>query len=168
MITIRKTQEADLDTVMEIYAVAKKFMDKSGNPTQWKVGHPSREMIEADIKNGESYVVLDDGEIHGVFMFMQRIEPAYAYIEDGNWQNDLPYGTIHRVASDGKIKRMFDRCVEFCRTFTDNLRVDTHKDNLPMQNAIARNGFVRCGIVYMLHDGTQRIAYQMPDTPSIL
>lgn len=161
MITIRKTTMHDLDKVMEIYAAAKKFMDASGNPTQWKVGHPSREMIAADIESGESYVVIDDGEIHGAFMFMQRVEPAYEIIE-GEWQNTLPYGTIHRVASDGHIKRMFDKCVEFCRTFTENLRIDTHRDNVTMQNAIARNGFVRCGIVYMPHDGTQRIAYQMP------
>lgn len=162
MIAIRKTEKNDLDTVMEIYALAKKFMDASGNPTQWKVGHPSRDMIEADIEKGESYVILDDGVIHGVFMFMQREDPAYSYIEDGAWQNDLPYGTIHRVASDGHIKRMFDKCVEFCRTFTENLRIDTHKDNFTMQNAIARNGFIRCGIVYMAHDGSQRIAYQTP------
>lgn len=162
MITIRKTEKSDLDTVMEIYAIAKKFMDASGNPTQWEVGHPTRNMIEADVEKGESYVILEDGVIHGVFMFMQREDPAYSYIEDGAWQNDLPYGTIHRVASDGHIKRMLDRCVEFCRTFTENLRIDTHKDNVVMQKAITRNGFVRCGIVYMVHDGTPRIAYQMP------
>ena len=125
MITIRKTEKNDLDTVIEIYAIAKKFMDASGNPTQWEVGYPTRSMIEADIERGESYVILEDGVIHGVFMFMQREDPAYSYIEDGAWQNDLPYGTIHRVASDGHIKRMLDRCVEFCRTFTENLRIDT-------------------------------------------
>ncbi len=159
MIEIRKTTTADLDRVMNIYALAKQFMDASGNPTQWVNGYPVRSLVEQDIARGESYVVTENGEVHGVFMFMQRVEPTYAYIEDGAWQNELPYGTIHRVASDGVIKRMFDRCVEFCLAETKNLRVDTHHDNLPMQKAIERNGFVRCGIVYM-EDGSKRIAYQ--------
>lgn len=161
MIEIRKTTRFDLDRVMGIYALAKSFMDASGNPTQWKVGYPYRDMIEEDIENGESYVVLEDGEIHGVFMFMQRVEKTYAYIEGGAWLNDLPYGTIHRVAGDGKIKRMFDEVVKFCRLTTKNLRIDTHHDNTVMQNAIERNGFVRCGIIYV-ENGTPRIAYQTP------
>lgn len=150
---------ADLETVMQIYALARAFMRKSGNATQWAGGYPDRAVIEEDIARGESYAVLEDGEIHGVFMFMQRVEPTYAYIEDGAWLSDAPYGTIHRVASDGKCRRMFDACVAFCEETTKNLRVDTHHDNLPMQRAIERNGFVRCGIVCM-QDGSKRIAYQ--------
>ena len=163
MIKIRKTTFDDLDRVMEIYDVARAFMAKSGNPTQWGDGYPVRSLIEEDIKRGESYVMTQSGEIHGVFMFMQRVEPTYAKIE-GAWLNDLTYGTIHRVATDGKVKGMFDSCVEFCRTVTENLRVDTHKDNIPMQKAIKRNGFAYCGVIYMLHDGSPRIAFQMPQS----
>ena len=81
---------------------------------------------------------------------------------EGAWLDDKHYGTIHRIASDGKVKRLFDKCVEFCKCTTLNLRVDTHNDNYPMQKAIERNGFVKCGTIYMLHDGSPRIAYQMP------
>ncbi len=162
MLTIRKTTLSELDRVMEIYAIAKRYMDQTGNPTQWVDGYPRRELVTADIERGESYVVLEDGIVRGVFMFMQRIEPTYAYIEDGAWLNDAPYGTIHRVASDGQCRRLFDAVVAYCREKNENLRVDTHHDNLPMQKAIERNGFVRCGIVYM-ENGTKRSAYQMPD-----
>ena len=162
MAMIRKTTLADLDRVMEIYAVAKRYMDATGNPTQWVDGYPRRELVEGDIARGESYVVLENDCIHGVFMFMQRIEPTYGYIEDGAWLNDAPYGTIHRVASDGACRRLFDTIVAYCKGVTENLRVDTHHDNLPMQKAIERNGFIRCGIVYM-ENGTKRIAYQMGD-----
>lgn len=144
---------------MEIYDIARDFMRVSGNPTQWGDGYPVRALIEEDIERGEGYVITDGEEIHGVFMFMQREEPTYAKIE-GAWLNDLPYGTIHRVATDGKCRGLFDLCVDFCSQITSNLRVDTHHDNLPMQKAIARNGFTRCGVIYMLHDGTPRIAYQ--------
>lgn len=42
---------------------------------------------------------------------------------------------------------------------SDNIRVDTHKDNLVMQHILKKRGFRRCGIIYV-KDGTERIAYQ--------
>lgn len=42
---------------------------------------------------------------------------------------------------------------------SDNIRVDTHKDNLVMQHILEKRGFRRCGIIYV-KDGTERIAYQ--------
>ena len=159
MIEIRKTATSDLDRVMEIYDIARSFMAENGNPTQWGDGYPVRSLIEEDIERGESYVMVEGDEIHGVFMFMQRVEPTYATLEGGEWLDDEPYGTIHRIATDGEVKRMFDCCVDFCEKITKNLRVDTHMDNLPMQKAIKRNGFTYCGVIYMLHDGTPRIAF---------
>ena len=41
-----------------------------------------------------------------------------------------------------------------------NLKIDTHEDNIPMQNALARLGFTRCGKVYIARAG-ERIAYQL-------
>ena len=41
----------------------------------------------------------------------------------------------------------------------NNLRVDTHPENVSMQRLIAKNGFIKCGIVYM-SDKTSRYAYQ--------
>ena len=38
------------------------------------------------------------------------------------------------------------------------IRIDTHEDNYVMQNALAKQGFRRCGIIYV-EDGTTRIAY---------
>ena len=49
MITIRKAKLTDLDRMMEIYAMAKRFMDSTGNTTQWKFGYPTRKMIQDDI-----------------------------------------------------------------------------------------------------------------------
>lgn len=156
---IRNATLADLDRIMEIYDLGRAFMRANGNSAQWGNGYPSRELIREDIERGESYVITDETEIHGVFLFMHREEPTYAVIEDGAWPNDLPYSTIHRVATDGKCRGLFDLCVEFCTARASILRIDTHKDNLPMQNAVARNGFTRCGTVYMA-DGSPRIAYQ--------
>lgn len=159
MLNIRKTTFQDLDRVMAIYDIGREYMRANGNMLQWINGYPSRENVIEDINNGESYVVEDESGVHAVFMFMQRKEPTYSYIEDGGWLNDLPYGTIHRIASDGQLRRILDICVEFCEKTTKNLRVDTHADNLPMQRAIKRCGFTYCGVIYM-EDGTPRIAFQ--------
>ncbi len=40
-----------------------------------------------------------------------------------------------------------------------NFRIDTHNDNKIMQHVIEKNGFIRCGIIYV-KDGSPRIAYE--------
>lgn len=42
---------------------------------------------------------------------------------------------------------------------TNNIRIDTHWDNKPMQGALAKAGFHYCGIIHLL-DGDERLAYQ--------
>ena len=39
------------------------------------------------------------------------------------------------------------------------LRADTHADNLTMQRCLEREGFVRCGTIYV-EDGTPRVAFE--------
>ena len=63
------------------------------------------------------------GKTGGGFAFLLGPEPNYERI-DGAWRNSLPYGTIHRVASDGRVPGFFDRCMEFCKKQTANLRID--------------------------------------------
>ena len=42
-----------------------------------------------------------------------------------------------------------------------SIRVDTHRDNLPMQRMLQKNGFIYCGIIY-LADGKERFAFEKP------
>lgn len=156
---IRKTTAADLPLLMEIYDTARQFMRANGNPTQWAGGYPSRDVIEADIEKGISYCVEgEDGQVHGTFMFYVGEEPTYHKIYEGQWLNDKPYGVIHRVASDGQVKGLVGQITAYCSQFADNLRIDTHRDNLPMQGAVEKEGFTRCGIIY-LASGDERLAY---------
>lgn len=157
---IRLTTSADLDAVMQIYANARHFMAQTGNSTQWASGYPFRETVEEDIALSRSYVCEEDGHIYAVFMLLMQEEPTYAVI-DGQWLNALPYYTLHRVASSGEKPRMVDEIVRWSLQRNQNLRGDTHADNLPMQRAFERNGFLRCGTVWM-KDGTPRIAYHHP------
>lgn len=159
---IRKAKLEDLDRILEIYAYARAFMVKTGNPTQWGDGYPKRKLLIEDIGKEQLYVCERDSQIHGVFVFVIGDDPTYEIIEDGAWPNDLPYGTIHRIASDGQEKGILKLCVEFCSRQIDTLRIDTHHDNAVMQHAIEQNGFQKCGIIYAA-DGSPRIAYQLVD-----
>ena len=155
---IRIANAQDLDRLMTIYAGARQFMADHGNPNQWWGGYPTREMLEGDIAAGQLYVCQEGEVIHAAFVLALGDDPTYAVIE-GAWKNDLPYGTLHRIASSGERRGMTDVIVRWAFDQTGNLRADTHELNLPMQNAFTRNGFERCGIIYV-DDGTPRIAYQ--------
>ena len=156
---IRRAQMKDISRIEEIYAYARKQMKKNGNPTQWGDDRPRREDVIHDIETSAGYVVEEEGRICGVFMFYVGEEPDYKVIEDGRWKNDLPYGVIHWVASDGSGKGILGAIVKYCSSIITNLRIDTHQDNHIMQHVLEKNGFERCGIVYV-EDGSPRIAYQ--------
>ena len=77
---IRKATEEDFNRIMEIYAFARDFMAKTGNPNQWgPTNWPPEALIHDDIREGSSYVCInDDGKVTGVFYFTQGkdIEPT--------------------------------------------------------------------------------------------
>lgn len=156
---IRKTEISDLERVMDIYRAAREFMKEQGNPDQWRDSKPSRDDIILDIENGKSYVVLDEGEIIAVFFFRIGIDPTYLKIYDGEWISDAPYAVIHRLAVDKKGSGVAAFIFETCFTWHPNLRIDTHRDNKPMQRALEKSGFSYCGIIH-LASGEPRLAYQ--------
>ena len=133
-------------------------MRRNGNPHQWEDGYPSEELIRQEISQGNSFVCEDfSGEITATFCFSVGEDPTYARIE-GQWLNNAPYGVIHRLASDGKVKGIARLCIGWCFERHPNLRADTHRDNLIMQKALEANGFRKCGIIYTRE--SPRIAYQ--------
>ena len=152
-------KEADLPRIMEIYDIAKAYMRANGNPNQWNGAYPDPETLRTDIEKQRLYVYKKGGHIHGVFMLLLEEEPTYAYIEDGSWREERPYGTIHRLAGDGEVRGLFTKCVAFCESKVKYLRADTHFDNHTMQHLLEKNGFERRGIIY-LKNGDPRIAYQ--------
>ena len=159
--SIRLATAAELPHILEIYAYARKFMAENGNPHQWGATHPAAQTLEEDIRQGQLYAVTAGDEIHGVFMFFMGEDPTYRQIFEGDWLSDAPYGTIHRIASDGS-GGVLKAAVAFCRGKCAHLRIDTHHDNHIMQRAIEKTGFSRRGIIYIA-DGTPRIAYERVD-----
>lgn len=155
---IRKAELNDLEQIMNIYKLARKFMAENGNPTQWAGGYPQEDIIRNDILNGNSYVCIENQNIVGTFFFFVGEEPTYRVIEDGNWSYDRPYGTIHRLASNGQVKGIAKACFDYCTSQSDYVRIDTHGDNRFMQSAVQRYGFRKCGKIYV-ENGSERIAF---------
>lgn len=156
---IRCTILEEIDIVMGIYDNARLFMRKNGNLNQWVNGYPGPELIRNDIIHRNSYVCLNNGRIVGVFTFIQGVEPSYLHIYNGSWLNDEPYGVVHRIASANSMKGVATYCLNWCLNECKNIRIDTHRDNMVMQNLLLKNNFVKCGIIY-LEDGSERLAYQ--------
>lgn len=158
-ILIRKAKYEELDSILEIYSYAKRFMEEHGNKTQWAGANAiTRENIEPLIRKEQLFVGEENGKIQFVFAYIQGEDPTYAVITEGSWLNDAPYGTIHRLASAGTTKGVVKIVTNWALEQNANLRIDTHHDNLVMQNALANAGFHRCGIIY-LANGDPRIAY---------
>lgn len=156
---IRKTRLEDLAVVMKIYDYAKVFMREHGNGNQWVDGYPSDEFIAEEIRDGHSYVCEDEhGEMIGTFCYIPGPDPTYQHIYKGEWLNDEPYGVIHRMASNGAQKGIATVCLAWSFQQCKNIRVDTHHDNVVMQNLLQKHGFAACGIIYV-KNGTERIAY---------
>ena len=155
---IKKANLNQLSQIMSIYDRARRFMAQSGNPDQWGTTHPTETMVRQDIAQGKCHVVMDAEKILAVFYFAVESDPTYSYIE-GAWLNDAPYGVIHRIAVGENGKGVAAACFDFALGHCENLRIDTHEKNIPMQRCLAKNGFHRCGIIY-LENGDPRIAYQ--------
>ncbi len=156
---IRKTTFADLERVLEIYSLAREFMVKTGNPNQWKTHKPQRELIEKDIRIGQSYVCTENEKVVGVLAFIPAEDPTYKIIYNGKWLNDEPYAVVHRIASSGEIKGTGTFMMEWAESQFPHIRIDTHKDNKVMQNMLSKLGYTYCGIIH-LEDGDERLAFE--------
>ncbi len=156
---IRKANNNDINQILTVYAKARQYMKESGNAAQWGDSYPSQQLIEEDIVNGYCYVGLYDGLICCVFALIPGEDPTYVHIE-GAWVNDEEYSSIHRIASDGSRKGVFEKCIAYCKNVSKNIKIDTHENNLTIQHLLEKNGFAKCGIIY-LKNGEPRIAYQL-------
>lgn len=157
--TIRKATQADMERILSVFAYAREFMKRTGNPNQWKEERPPRDTVENFLLEKNLYVIEEEKKIIGVFAFFIGIDETYLEIENGAWLNEEPYGVIHMVASDGSKKGILQEILTYCSSRIGNLRIDTHADNKIMQHLLEKNGFTKCGIIYV-DDGTPRLAYQ--------
>lgn len=162
--TIRPSSEEDIPAMLELVRQAKTIMRNDGNMHQWaSASYPGAEHLLNDIRNGNSYIMEENGVPVATFAFIPGVEPTYNVIYEGEWIDDTtPYATIHRIASTIGSRGVAEACFRWCREQCGNLRIDTHRDNRIMRHVIDSFGFKYCGIIY-LANGDERLAYQLVD-----
>ena len=155
---IRKAIPTEAEAIKEIYENAKLFMRQNGNMHQWTGDYPTLELIRTDITNGNLFVCEEENKILGVFCLFKGPDETYKKIYDGAWTSDGDYYVIHRIAVAVHGKGVAKKCFDYGLAQNNHLRIDTHRDNYPMQRALLKNGFTKCGIIYLL-SGDERIAF---------
>lgn len=160
MLTIRTAIEKDIPAIMKVLEAGRGIMLASGNLHQWAAGYPTEAMVRGDIGPGYGKIMEQEGEVVAYFACIPSPDPTYSYIEGGAWLDDeKPYYVIHRIASFPQVHGVFTAMMSYLEGITDNIRIDTHKDNKIMQGLLERFGFSYCGIIYLLN-GDPRLAYQ--------
>ena len=124
--TVRAATTAELPELMQLYTNARAFMQTHGNPTQWHAGYPGEARLAAEIERGVCHVVMGEETIQAVFCLIPGDDPTYHHIEDGAWPEDVPYATIHRLASAGHVGGIGRLCVQWCLQQGLPVRADTH------------------------------------------
>ena len=79
-----------------------------------------------------------------IFYYAAEEDEDYKEI-NGKWLNEEPYGVVHRVASTGIVRGAASFCLDWAYAQTQNLRMDTYNDNIPMQKLLEKCGFQYCG-----------------------
>lgn len=159
MINIRLASLDDIPSLERVFLIAKKKMRNDGNFLQWTEPDYPICYTYKDIEKGTCYVIEIDHEIHATFVFQLGEEVTYKIIDNGKWLNDEPYGTIHRIASDGYIKDIFSITLNYIKRFNVDIRTDTASYNKRMTHLINKHHFIYCGTIY-IRDGSPRDAYQ--------
>lgn len=155
---IRPAKYEELEGIYAIYERARAFMRENGNPDQWGEVYPSAELIKNDLDGGHLRVLVgESGELEGVFSVFPEGDADYNVI-DGKWLNDKPYAAVHRIASAGLSRGIFGIILDYCLGISDNLKIDTHRQNTVMQRVLKKHGFIECGIIKA--DGLPFVAFQ--------
>lgn len=157
---IRHTRTDDLPVLRTIFDNARRFMVRTGNPNQWEEGFPPQAVLEADIQAECSYVCVEDGRILATFFFSTAGEPTYRVIREGAWLDAAPYGVVHRIAAAEQGHGAAAYCLDWCLAQCGNIRIDTHRDNKPMQRLLARLGYTYCGLIDLEEGRGERLAFQ--------
>lgn len=160
MLTIRTATLQDVSAIMDVLDAGRGIMLASGNPNQWAAGYPTRDMVLSDISHGYGKVMETEGKVAAYFACIPSPDPTYAIIENGAWLDDeKPYYVVHRIASYPVVHGVFQTMMSYLDGITDNIRIDTHRDNRIMQHNLAKYGFQYCGIIHIA-SGAERLAYQ--------
>lgn len=152
-----KAALSDVEGALAVVRDAIAYLGSQG-VDQWQNGYPNIEVLKEDAEKGHLYVIKDEDKIVGVYVLVEH-DPNYDVIE-GGWSSDAPYIAVHRfcVKAEAKRKGVGTFILREIAKDYEYIRIDTHKDNIPMNSCLKKNGFTYCGVIH-LEDGAPRVAY---------
>lgn len=153
-----KFLSAEVEDLYEIDSIildAKKKLKEAGS-TQWQSGKPNVETITNDIDLRQGYVIKDNSVVIAYVSVWMHDDPNYNLIFDGSWESNAPYVCLHSFMVDSKYsgkgigRMLLSECIELAHlnSYT-SLRVDTHRDNVPMIHLLESVGFQYRGVVFV-------------------
>lgn len=155
ILEFRRALPGDLDAMLAIVHEARAFMKQQGLP-QWQNGYPSPDVLREDIENGEAFLMTAQGQPVATAALLLREEPDYRVLTQGSWGSSGPYAALHRVAlasnqrGSGLATQFLQRLEGVClQAGLFAIRIDTHRDNRPMQRFLTKNGFVQRGAILL-------------------
>lgn len=160
---MRRGLEKDVKEAEKIYCQAKRRMKEAGL-NQWQGPYPSGEDFLSDVGKGQAYVWEEHGKLVGLAACILGEEKTYRKIQ-GVWVYPGSYLTIHRLAigDEGLGKGLsYEIFREIQRAFegkVDNIRIDTHRENIPMQKILKNLDYRYAGIIQVA-DGSNRDAFE--------
>lgn len=161
-LVFRRSTLADIDAMCVIADQAKAFL-KGNGVSQWQRGtYPSREVFVQDVAEEIGYVVECEGRV-AAFCAVTFTDEASYHTLQGEWLSKEAeiYATVHRSAVNAELRGrgvigfLFEAVKQMAAAQKVHyVRIDTHMDNLPMQHALEKSGFLRCGILTLV-DGDE-------------
>ncbi len=151
----RKATLEDMDDLMAIAKEASAYLRSCG-VDQWQDNFPNPEVFARDISKDNCWLFTHEGKAAGVIVIYLEPEEDYRGIE-GRWLTEGEhYGVIHRVAVkdayrgrslSGEMMQLAEDII-LGRGYP-SVRIDTHEDNLTMQNMLKKRGYTPCGVVWL-------------------
>lgn len=173
-VAIRQTVPADIEAAERCLADGKAALAALDIP-QWQDEYPNRLDIEQDMRQGASFVAVDEaGAILAVMALSFDGEETYDEI-DGTWltgsaSSSPRYAVIHRCAVSARAARrgimsqMFIEGERLAREHgCESMRIDTHERNVRVQGLVGKLGYTRCGIITLPYQGERdplRVAFE--------
>lgn len=146
--TFRNVVEDDIPQVLSIFSQAHSYQQSIGN-IQWCEGYPSQEDVYKDMQRGGARVLEKDGSIVG---YVALVLNDTDYDDIPLFPDKHPFCVVHRLAIADRFRGQrwsyvfFEEIEKEMQVLNiHELRIDTGKDNIPIQRMATHLGFEYVG-----------------------
>lgn len=161
----RLAKEVDREKIEKIYEDGSLKL-KSLGINQWQGNEKPNLNNFSNLNENKIIYVLEDKEIIVSTLIIYDKDQDYENNLVGTWNSPKPYVALHRIATlNGARKKGYGRkIIEFAEAYArennfKSIRIDTHRENKPMQNLLSSMEYNFVGLVFL--DGKrERFAYE--------